>query len=114
MTRHDPLVAIRHMLDHAREAVEITRPHRREDMDTDRLLNLAVVRLLEVIGEAARRVPDELRRGFPRIPWQDISDLRNRLIHGYDMTNFDTMWTIIEDELPPLISELEAMLSGKS
>jgi len=65
MTRYDPLVSIHHMLDHAREAVELTRDRSRADLDEDRLLNLALVRLVEVIGEAASRVPlddDDLER----------------------------------------------------
>ena len=90
MTRHDPTVRVRHMLDHAREAVEMTRGRVRADLDTDRQLGLALTRLLEVVGEAAARVPDDLRRQHPSIPWQDIADLRNRLIHGYDNVN---LWT---------------------
>jgi len=65
MTRYDPLVSVHHMLDHAREAVELTRDRSRADLDEDRLLNLALVRLVEVMGEAASRVPlddDDLER----------------------------------------------------
>jgi uncharacterized protein with HEPN domain len=56
MSQHDPLVALRHMLDHAREAVELARSRSRTDLDTDRLLQLALTRLVEIVGEAASRV----------------------------------------------------------
>lgn len=69
MTRHDPMVRVRHMLDHAREAVEMVRGRSRLDLDTDRQLNLALVRLMEVVGEAAARVPEEFRQRHQSIPW---------------------------------------------
>ncbi len=112
MSRRDPIVPLRHMLDYAREAVEMARGCRREDLDTDRQLNLALVRLLEVVGEAAARVPPEERTRFERISWRDIVDFRNRLIHGYDDVNFDIVWSIIQTDLPPLIAELERILEA--
>jgi uncharacterized protein with HEPN domain len=98
------------MLDHAREAVEMVRNRSRTDLDSDRMLNLALVRLMEVVGEAATRVPEEFRSRHPQIPWRDMADLRNRLIHGYDTVNFDILWAIIQDDLPPLIKQLEAIV----
>ena len=112
MTRHDPLVRIHHMLDHAREAVELLEDRTRGDLDTERMLSLALVRLMEIVGEAASRVPEEFRSRYPQIPWRDVSDLRNRLIHGYDQVNFDILWTIIRDDLPPLIEQLDAIIAG--
>ena len=110
MARHDPLVRVRHMLDYAREAVEMACGRSRAELDTDRQLNRALVRLLEVIGEAAARVPEAFRRSHPEVPWQDIADLRNRLIHGYDTVNFDILWVILQRDLPLLIENLEAIL----
>jgi uncharacterized protein with HEPN domain len=79
------------------------------DLDTDRMLNLALVRLMEVVGEAATRVPEEFRSRYPEVPWRDVADLRNRLIHGYDAVNFDILWTIVRTDFPPLIEKLEAI-----
>lgn len=110
MARHDPLVRVRHMLDHAQEAVDMARDRFRTDLDVDRQLNLSLVRLMEVVGEAASRVPDDFRERCPKIPWQDIADLRNRLIHGYDTINLDILWTIIRKDLPPLIEHLQAIV----
>jgi len=110
MTRHDANVRLRHMRDHVREAIEMARGRRREDLDADRQLNLSLVRLLEIIGEAAGRVPQEDRDRLSNIPWRDVVDLRNRLIHGYDTVNFDILWSIVQRDLPPLLAELERTL----
>ena len=68
MTRRDPTVALRHMLDHAREAAALTRGKTRDEVVADRVLGLALVRLLEIVGEAANRVPPHVRAGYPGLP----------------------------------------------
>ncbi|MGH9395637.1 MAG: HepT-like ribonuclease domain-containing protein, partial [Terriglobia bacterium] len=104
-SRHNGNIYLRHMLLHAREAVEMARGRKRTDLDHDRQFNLALTRLLEIIGEAANRVPEEER--IPEIPWPQIVSLRNRLIHGYDEVDFDILWQIITYDLPQLIEVLE-------
>ena len=110
MSRRDPMVSIQHMRDHALEAVEMVQGRSRTDLDADRMLNLALTRLMEVIGEAANRVPDDFRSIHPQVSWRQVVDLRNRLIHGYDTIDFDTLWEIVRDELPPLIEHLDAII----
>jgi uncharacterized protein with HEPN domain len=110
MTRHDTLVRLRHMLAYAREAVEMVYGRQREDLDTDRMLNLALVRLVEIVGEAAARVPARDQARWSAIPWPDIIGLRNRLVHGYDEVNFDILWVILREDLPPLIAELASII----
>ena len=112
MSRRDPGVRLRHMLLYTREALELSRGRTRADLDTDRMLNLALTRLLEIIGEAAARVPPETKTTLPGIPWPEIVGLRNRLIHGYDNVNFDILWAILVDDLPVLIAELERVVTG--
>ncbi len=70
MSRHDPLVCVRQMLDHAREATAMVRGRVRADLDSDRMLNLSVMRLLEVMGEAATRIPDDYRLNYAQVPWR--------------------------------------------
>jgi uncharacterized protein with HEPN domain len=100
------------MLDHAVEAVEMARGRTRQDLDTDRQLNLSLVRLLEIIGEAARRVSEITQQQCSGIPWPEVVGLRNRLIHGYDSVDFDILWNILTDDLPPLILVLTAFLAS--
>ncbi|UCC87064.1 MAG: DUF86 domain-containing protein [Anaerolineales bacterium] len=113
MSKRDPLVFYQHMLDHSREAVALVQGKMRADIDTERLLNLALVRLLEIIGEAANRISEEEQARHPEIPWPQIVSLRNRLIHGYDSVDFDILWQIVTEDLPPLIVSLEAIVSLK-
>jgi uncharacterized protein with HEPN domain len=110
MSRRDPSVALGQILTHAREAVELVHGKSRPDLDSDRLLNLALTRLLEIIGEAANRVPDENRAEYPQLPWLQMIGLRNRLIHGYDSVDFDILWVIIQKDLPDLIGQLEEII----
>jgi len=83
---------------------------KREDLDRDRQLNLALVRLMEVVGEAAGKIPPEDRLKYPQIPWGEIVSLRNRLIHGYDSVDFDILWQIVTSDLSSLIAELEKIV----
>jgi uncharacterized protein with HEPN domain len=107
MSRHDDMVSMRHMLDHAAEAMEMARGRCREDLDRDRKLSLALMRLLEVVGEAAGRVSPATRAAHSAVAWSKIIGLRNRLIHGYDQVDYDVLWRIIGEDLPPLVAELE-------
>jgi uncharacterized protein with HEPN domain len=103
----DDLVRLRHMLDSASEAVELIQGISRADLDTNRVLSLALVRLLEIVGEAASKVTVDTRQETPAIPWSQIVSLRHRLIHGYDTINMDILWKILADDLPVLIAQLK-------
>lgn len=110
MTRHSDHARLRHMLDHATEAIELVQRKTRQDLDSERLLNLSLVRLLEIVGEAAARLSAETRDSNPQIPWPDIIGLRNRLIHGYEIVDFDILWDIVHDDLPALVSQLREIV----
>jgi uncharacterized protein with HEPN domain len=104
------LVRLRHMLDSGREAVSYTAGRHRGDLDKDRLLVHALVRCLEIIGEAASRISAECRTEIATIPWTDIVGMRNRLIHAYFDIDLDLVWNTVQDDLPPLIAELEKIV----
>lgn len=110
MTRHDTDVILDQMRSHAIEAVKILEGKERQDLDQDRLINLALSRLLEIIGEAANRIPEIYQEEHPEIPWRQIISARNRLIHGYDNVDFDILWNIVKIDLPLLISSLDGLL----
>jgi len=110
MSQHDPQVRLRHMLDYAREAVTLMRDKQRADLDTDRVLGLATLRCLEIVGEAATHIPESVRQQHPQIPWPQIIGTRNRLVHGYDLVDYDIIWSTVIEDLPPLIAELEKIL----
>lgn len=111
MTRHDPIARMRHMLDHAVEAAETLGDKTVETVKNDRLLQLALIRLVEVVGEAASKVPDDARRQYPDIPWREASCIRNLLIHGYDIVRYDILCNTIRQHFPDLIERLSEALS---
>ena len=111
MTQHDDAVRLRHMLEHAREAVVLCEGENRANLSADRTLELALTRLVEIVGEAASRVPRAGQERYPEIPWAEIIGLRNRLVHGYDAVDLDILWDIIEIDLPPLIASLEKIVT---
>lgn len=73
----------------------------------------ATLRNLELIGEAARNIPEEVRSAHPGIPWRMIIATRNRLIHAYLGIDDDTIWSIVQDDVPELLETLEAMGNGQ-
>jgi uncharacterized protein with HEPN domain len=110
MSKHDPVVILPQILAYAEESVEITQGKNRQDLEKERLLNLALTRLLEMLGEAANRIPEEVRTQYPDLPWLQMIAARNRLIHGYDSVDFDILWAIIKNDLPVLIARLKEIL----
>ena len=104
-------IRFQHMVDHATEALNMIKGRTREDLDNDRQLNLSLVRLLEIVGEAASRTSESTRSSHSELPWIQIIGLRNRLIHGYDEVDFDILWTILQDDLPLLVIQLKQSLS---
>lgn len=111
MPKHDDSIPLQHMLEHAREAVEMITGRAPEDLGRERILELALVRLVEIIGEAAVRVSQTSKAKHSRIPWREVIGMRNRLIHGYDSVDLDILWNTVEMDLPPLITQLEKILS---
>ncbi len=112
MTRHDPKVSFLQMRDYVLEAMSLGKDKSRNDLEKDRILNLALTRLLEVVGEAATRVPDEIRAKFSDLPWPQIIGLRHRLIHAYDQVDLDILWGIVSEDLPPLFKQLEKIIQN--
>jgi uncharacterized protein with HEPN domain len=112
MSRRDDTVPMRHMLDHAREIAAMVQGRTRQDLDTNRMFQLALTRLIEIIGEAANRVTPGGHGRYPEIPWPKIVSTRNRIVHDYDAVNYDVVWDIATLEVPALITALEQALPG--
>ena len=107
------LVRLKHMLDAATEIVEFTRDKNRHDLDNDRKLNLSVVHLLEIMGEAASGISIEIQNSYTQIPWKAIIGMRNRLIHGYFDINLDIIWKTVTQDIPPLLPELNRIIKSQ-
>lgn len=110
MPRHDDTVPLLHMLNHAREAVAMIVGKGPESLSKERMLELSLIKLVEIIGEAAGRVSQVGQKKYAEIPWREVVNMRNRLVHGYDSVDHAVLWDTIELDLPPLISQLEKIL----
>lgn len=104
-------IRLRHMLDAGREAMAFCAGRTREDFERNRQLLLAVVKDLEIIGEAATKVSAETVAARSRIPWTDIIGMRHRLIHGYFDVDVEIVWNTVQVDLPPLVALLDDALS---
>jgi len=109
--KHEDQVRLRHMLDAAVEIQQYVQSSTREDLNHDRKLVHSLVRLLEIIGEAAGQVSEELRGNVPQIPWSILVGMRNRLIHAYFSINLNVVWSTSTEDIPSLITELKKLIS---
>ena len=98
------------MVEAAQEIMAFARGHDRQSLANDRPLQHLILRDLAILGEAASRISPEYRDKHPEIPWRDMIDLRNRLIHVYFDLNLDIIWNSVEHDLPELLPQLTALL----
>jgi uncharacterized protein with HEPN domain len=110
MSVNDDLTRLKHMLEAAQKVAQFTQGETRESLTADEKLQLAIVRLIEIIGEAASRISDEFRDEHSQIPWVAIRGMRNRLVHAYFDIDLDVVWNTITTAIPVLINQLEALL----
>jgi len=113
MSRHDPLVRMKHMLDHAREAVELLGDMSQEDLAKHRERQLALTRLIEIVGEAANKISPEDQACYPQLPWREAIGMRHVIAHGYDIVEYTIIWDTVRNNLPPLIEQLREVLDNE-
>lgn len=101
------------MRDAAEDAIDIASGYTRVDIEKIKMLQLALVKAVEIIGEAARHVSEETRALAPDIDWGQIVGMRNNLVHAYWKVDYDALWDVISNKLPPLITELNRLIEAK-
>ncbi len=106
----DDDIRLRHMLDSAREASDFATGRSRTDLDDDRMLALAIIKSIEIIGEAASKISEACRLENGNIPWRDIIGMRNRLSHGYFDINLDIVWETVQTDIPHIIKLLNQII----
>ena len=114
MSKHDDYIYLFDMLNHAREAVELLADKNQDQLAADRLLQLALTRLLEIIGEAGNRVSTQTQQKNKQVPWKQIIGMRNRLIHGYDVIDYQLVWNTVRYDLPSLIRIMNEICSDSN
>ena len=104
------LVYVGHMLDLARKAVSKTQGISRETYDADENLRLAVIHLIQTIGEAARQVSREFCNNHSDVRWADIIGIRHKVVHDYLGVDDDIVWQVVIEDLPKLVAALEPIV----
>jgi len=112
MLKHD-FIRLMHMRDAVEEAMSFVREKGRKDLDQDRKLVLALMKDIEIVGEAASRVSKEAQHEIPEIPWANIVGMRNRLIHAYFDINLDILWQTATTDLPELSKVLAKAIADR-
>lgn len=102
-------IRIGHMIEAAEDVLGFAAGRTRADLDTDRMLLFALVRAVEIIGEAASKVSDEMRSAHAGIPWKAIIGMRNRLVHAYFDIDADILWVAVTVEIPALLTQVKAL-----
>ena len=102
------------MRDAAIEAIRFAVDQSRENLNSNRMLTLALVKEIEIIGEAAGRISPECRVRYPQIPWIQIIGMRNRLTHAYFEVDLDIVWEAVTGDLPSLVLEIEKVIAAES
>jgi len=74
----------------------------------------AVIRNLQVIGEAVKKLPTPLKRAHRHLPWKEMTGMRDKIVHEYFGINYDIVWTVCHQELPAIVPEIEALLSKQA
>ena len=105
-------IRLQHMLDAALEIQQYALSSTRDNLDFDRKLVHSIVRLLEIIGEAASQISKQLKDETPSILWPILIGMRNRLIHAYFSINLDVVWSTSIEDIPPLIEEISNILGN--
>jgi Uncharacterized conserved protein len=110
MSKRVDLVPMGDMLDLGRRIEAKVAQSTREQFDADENLRVTVMHFVQTIGEAARRVSDDMKKAHPEIEWQEIIGMRNRLVHDYTNIDFDAVWQAATVDVPRLIANLEAFM----
>ena len=99
------------MRDAAQHAKDFVKGRDRTDLDTDRFFQLALAKAVELIGESASHISDELRSQQPHISWKNIIGMRHVLVHNYWRVEMDIVWDTVQSDIPPLIAQLEQLIT---
>jgi uncharacterized protein with HEPN domain len=108
--RLDDRIRLEHMVDAAENVARFVSGRSRSDLDTDRMLLFAVVRAVEIFGEAASQLSDETRSRAADIPWRAIVGMRNRVVHAYFDIDADIVWKTAVEEVPHLLPRLRELV----
>jgi uncharacterized protein with HEPN domain len=111
MSAIDDPTRLQHMREAAIDAFSFIDGYSRDDLENDRRSVFALVKAIEIIGEAASKVSKDCQNRYPQMPWGDIIGMRNRLVHAYFDIDLDIVWEVVTHDLPPLLAELDVIIA---
>ena len=106
-------IFVEHILESIKNIENFMRDVEKDKFLKDKEKQSAVIRQIEIIGEAAKNLPTSFKNKYPQIPWQKIAGARDKLIHHYFGVDLDAVWDILKEDLPHLKSQIEAILGQK-
>jgi uncharacterized protein with HEPN domain len=110
--KKDNFVYLKHIIDAIGRIEEYTKDVRRDGFMSSTLVQAAVVRELEIIGEATKRLGAQIKKGYPDVPWKKIAGMRDKLIHDYFGVDLDAVWETVERDIPALRKRIDEILKG--
>jgi len=110
MSRHDPKLTLRQLTEYARHAQELCAQNPYTDILTDWQKRAAFERVMEILGEAVKRLPPKLTSRYPAVDWRGIAGMRDHVSHGYDAIDYGLLWQSVETRVPGLLVTVEQML----
>ncbi|OGH71192.1 MAG: hypothetical protein A2921_03035 [Candidatus Magasanikbacteria bacterium RIFCSPLOWO2_01_FULL_43_20b] len=108
--KKDPKIFLLHILESIANVEDYLAGKTKKDFLESELLQDAFIRRLEVIGEAVSQIPDDVRRVFPKVSWQEISGMRNKLIHEYFIVDLHLVWEVVRKDIPQLKKQITKVL----
>ena len=106
MTPPDDRIRLAHLREAAEKAILFSRATTRQGLQDDEVLRLAMTKLVEIVGEAAKQVSQPTRQAMPSVPWSAAARMRDRLVHHYFDIDLDILWATVTQDLPALLAML--------
>ena len=110
--KRDIILYIKDILDNMELAEEFVKDMSYEEFVNDKKTNHAVTRCIEIMGEAAKHIPEYIRKKYPQIPWKDIAGMRDKLIHFYFGVNLEKVWLVLKEDIPTLKPAIQKVLDN--
>src|SRR5258707_10850906 len=113
MSAHDADVTLRQIIELCDKALELKASMTLQEFRADWRKHMLAERLVEVLGEAVKRIPENLRKRYPQVPWRKVSGTRDYIAHGYDSVDYDVIWGVLDQEVGNLREAVKSILTSE-